>query len=108
MPHTIPGEIVPPASEQCYRFVVEDEKITGRSDPYISGTGANDCVYLSSALVSKGRVEFVVCCRKKKVEGREVCKECRADINLVVVPDSTHPSDPKIVREETIICKTAP
>jgi hypothetical protein len=102
------GEPFGTAAEQCFKFVVEDEKISGKSDLYISGTGANTCVYLSSASPSDGEAVFIVCCKKKKVGEKEVCKDCRADINLVVVPDPTHPSDPKIVKEAVIICKTQP
>ena len=102
----VAGDPTGTAAEQCYKFVVEDSRITGKSDMYISG--ANECVYMASGVPSDGKAVFVVCCRKRKVGNKEVCKECRADFNLVVVPDPQKPSDPKIRRDGTIFCKMAP
>lgn len=69
------------ASDQCYKYTIENKEITIDDFPELHlGETTQDCVFLSSASVEEGKATFVVCCRKKDKE----CKDCDEKFTLQV------------------------
>ncbi len=90
---------VGPASDQCWLFTIEDNRITnnGRNVPKQSEVmRPRNCVKVASRTLElaqggkPGKASWVICCRKDE-DGK--CLDCTAAVNLEVqVPDRNQPN----------------
>lgn len=85
------GDPVGAASDQCYKFVIDDDHITDGQRCEMEG--GKECLRLVSWNITDGRATFVICCKKDPV-GR--CMNCTQTVTLRVRGDSKAIAERKV------------